>query len=171
MGGRRTAAARRLLLCIAALLACAGCATPERPDPLEKMNRGVFAFNEGLDRYALEPAAKAWDFVLPGFVQDGIQNFFRNLDMPIILANELLQAKPAGAVEDLARFFFNSTLGLAGFVDVATRMLGELEVLRQPDPALDPPGRRPGWWSAITRGLRPGEAGEARDPGDPDLVI
>jgi hypothetical protein len=57
------------------------------------------------------------------------------------------------------------------FIDVATRMLGELEVLRQPDPALDPPGRKPGWWSAITRGLRPGEAAEGRDPGDPDLVI
>ncbi|MCM5682614.1 hypothetical protein M8A51_24040 [Schlegelella sp. S2-27] len=57
------------------------------------------------------------------------------------------------------------------FIDVATRMLGELEVLRQPDPALDPPGRKPGWWSAITRGLRPGESTEGRDPGDPDLVI
>ena len=99
-----------------------GCATPERPDPLEKMNRGIFAFNEGLDHYALEPVATAWDFVIPGVVQDGIQNFFRNLDMPVILANDILQAKPAAAFEDVARFFFNSTLGIAGFFDVATRV-------------------------------------------------
>ena len=99
-----------------------GCATPERPDPLEKMNRGTFAFNEGLDRYALEPVATAWDFVVPGVVQDGIQNFFQNLDMPVVLANDILQAKPIRAVEDVARFFFNSTLGIAGFFDVATRV-------------------------------------------------
>jgi len=109
-------------LVLVAVLAAMGCATPDRPDPLERMNRGVFAFNEGLDRYALEPAAKAWDFVIPGRVQDGIQNFFRNLDMPLVLANDLLQAKPAQAVEDLARFFFNSTLGIGGFIDVATRV-------------------------------------------------
>ncbi|RDH95370.1 hypothetical protein DES46_11427 [Caldimonas thermodepolymerans] len=58
------------------------------------------------------------------------------------------------------------------FIDVATRMLGELEVLRQPDPALHPPGRKPSWWSAITRGLRPEEAREGhRHPGDPDLIV
>jgi hypothetical protein len=61
------------------------------------------------------------------------------------------------------------------FLDVATRMLGELEVLRQPDPMMDPPGRRPGWWSAITRGLRPGapQGGpEPSRPGDlPDIII
>ena len=99
-----------------------GCATVERPDPLEKMNRGIFAFNEGLDRYALEPVATAWDFVIPGFVQDGIQNFYHNLEMPVVVANDVLQAKPVAVVEDVARFFFNTTLGLAGFVDVATRV-------------------------------------------------
>lgn len=57
------------------------------------------------------------------------------------------------------------------FLDVATRMLGELEVLRAPDPALDPPARRPGWWSAITRGLRSGEVDPPRRPGDPDILL
>ncbi|MCW7538392.1 hypothetical protein OOT46_11130 [Aquabacterium sp. A7-Y] len=57
------------------------------------------------------------------------------------------------------------------FIDVATRMLGELEVLRQPDPALDPPGRKPGWWAAITRGLRPGEPAERLPPPEPDILI
>ena len=107
---------------LALALMATGCATVERPDPLEKMNRGIFAFNEGLDRYALEPVATAWDYVLPGFVQEGIENFFQNLDMPVVLANDVLQAKPAAAFEDVARFFFNSTLGIAGIFDVATRV-------------------------------------------------
>jgi len=111
-----------LAFALALGFAATGCATVERPDPLEKMNRGFFAFNEGLDRYALEPVAKAWDFVVPGFVQEGIQNFYHNLEMPIIVANDVLQAKPVAVVEDVARFFFNTTLGLAGFIDVASRV-------------------------------------------------
>ena len=112
----------RLITLVVLAAVATGCATAERPDPFEKVNRRIFAFNEGLDRYALEPVAKAWDFVIPGFVQDGIQNFYRNLDMPIVVANDLLQAKPVAVVEDVARFFFNSTLGLGGFIDVATRV-------------------------------------------------
>ncbi|MCH7891570.1 MAG: VacJ family lipoprotein, partial [Gemmatimonadetes bacterium] len=46
---------------VALCLSVFGCATPEKPDPWEPMNRGIFAFNETLDRYAIEPAAKAWD--------------------------------------------------------------------------------------------------------------
>ncbi len=112
----------RWVVLLAIVVAATGCATPERPDPLEKVNRGIFAFNEGLDRYALEPIATAWDFVIPGFAQEGIQNFYHNLEMPIIVANDILQAKPMAVVEDVARFFFNTTLGLAGFVDVASRV-------------------------------------------------
>ena len=102
------------------ILQGAGCATPERPDPWEPMNRGVFAFNEALDRYALSHIATAWNFVLPGPVQTGIANFFENLNMPVVLANNLLQAKPAAAIEDLARFLHNSVFGLGGFIDVAS---------------------------------------------------
>ena len=47
------------------------------------------------------------------------------------------------------------------FLDVAARMLGEVEVLRAPDPALQSPARRPGWWAAITRGLRPAADSQA----------
>ncbi len=58
------------------------------------------------------------------------------------------------------------------FIDVATRMLGEIEVLRQPDPVLDPPERRPGWWSALTRGLESDAGAEPASPWDePDILV
>ncbi len=107
-----------VLLCVGLL--GLGCATPEKPDPWEPMNRGIFAFNETLDQYALEPIATAWDFVLPGFVQTGIDNFFVHLNMPVVLANDLLQAKPVAVIEDLTRIVHNTVFGLGGFVDVAS---------------------------------------------------
>jgi phospholipid-binding lipoprotein MlaA len=104
----------------AVLSASVGCATPDRPDPWEPMNRRIFAFNEALDRYALEPVATVWDRVLPGFVQTGINDFFVNLNMPIVFANDLLQAKPMAALEDLTRFLQNVVFGLGGFIDIAS---------------------------------------------------
>jgi phospholipid-binding lipoprotein MlaA len=89
-------------------------------DPWERMNRGIFAFNEGLDRWFLEPVATGWDFVMPDPVELAIQHFFGNLDFPVVFVNDLLQAKPVAAVEDLGRFMINSTAGVAGFFDLAT---------------------------------------------------
>ncbi len=94
----------------------------EDSDPLEPMNRKIFAFNEGLDRWVLEPVAKAWAFVLPGFVMTGLDNFFTHLNMPIVLANDILQGKPVAAIEDLARITHNTVFGLAGFYDIATHL-------------------------------------------------
>jgi len=99
-----------------------GCATPREPDPWEPMNRRVFAFNEAVDRHALEPVARGWDFLLPEVAQTGIQNFFDNLGMPVILLNDVLQAKPRAVGWDLLRIFYNTTFGLGGFIDVATRV-------------------------------------------------
>lgn len=101
-------------------LAMGGCATPQNPDPWEPMNRKIFAFNETVDIYAIEPAAKAWDFILPGFAETGIRNFFDNVGMPIVFANDVLQAKPKAAVWDVLRFVYNTTFGIAGFIDIAT---------------------------------------------------
>ena len=84
------------------------------------VNRGIFAFNETVDKFALEPAATAWDFVVPGFAQTGLENFFNNLQMPIIFANNLLQGKPKAAMFDVFRLLYNSVFGLAGFIDIAS---------------------------------------------------
>ncbi len=90
------------------------------PDPWEPMNRGIFAFNEKLDNYVLEPTAKAWDFVVPGIAQTGLRNFFDNLRIPTIFVNDLLQGKPDAAAYDVLRLLYNSIFGLGGFIDIAT---------------------------------------------------
>ena len=109
------------ILSIALLLGGAvGCASNGGPDPWEPMNRGIFAFNEGADKWLIEPVAKGWDFVLPEFVQTGIDNFFTNLNAPVDVANNLLQGEIEEGYLQTWRFLLNSTLGVAGLVDVAT---------------------------------------------------
>ncbi len=111
---------RNGLVLLLGLLVLPACATPERPDPWVRMNRGIFQFNEGVDRYALEPVATGWDAVLPEPVQDSVANFFDNLDMPMVFVNDLLQGKPVAAFQDFGRFTINSTIGILGLFDVAT---------------------------------------------------
>jgi phospholipid-binding lipoprotein MlaA len=105
------------LLALAGLLQA--CAT-SGPDPLESWNRPIFAFNEGFDQYVLEPVATGWDFAAPEVVQTGVRNFFDNLSMPVTLVNDLLQAKPLAAAQDLGRILVNTTAGIGGLIDVAT---------------------------------------------------
>jgi phospholipid-binding lipoprotein MlaA len=93
---------------------------PDPSDPWERMNRGTFRFNEGADRWVIEPVAKGMDFVLPDPVERSIRKFFDNSMIPVHFANALLQFKPVSAVEDLARFVVNTTIGIAGFFDPAT---------------------------------------------------
>lgn len=106
-----------ILLTLGGLLP--GCAT-NGPDPLESWNRRVFAFNEGVDEFVLEPVATGWDFVAPEVVQTGVRNFFVNLHMPVTLANDLLQWKPLAAAQDFSRILVNTTAGIVGLIDVAS---------------------------------------------------
>lgn len=94
--------------------------TDANPDPWEGFNRAVFRFNDRLDRYALKPVAKGYKKVTPRALRTGITNFFTNLNMPVVLINDLLQGKVRAAGSDGARFFVNTTLGFAGFVDAST---------------------------------------------------
>jgi phospholipid-binding lipoprotein MlaA len=90
-------------------------------DPWETMNRGIFRFNEGADRWVIEPIAKGVDFVMPDPVERSVRKFFENSVFPIRFLNDLLQGKPVWAVEDLARFVVNTSVGVAGFFDPASR--------------------------------------------------
>ncbi len=109
----------RLALALAFLFA-AGCATTSGADPWEESNRKVFAFNEGLDRYVLEPVAKSWDWVVPELVQTGIRNIFDHANRPLVMMHNLLQGKPYDASVDLVRFTANTIFGLGGLIDVAS---------------------------------------------------
>ncbi len=107
-----------LLLGAATLLSA--CATTQNPDPLEAVNRKTFAFNEGLDKVVLKPAATAWQAVVPTPVRSGVSNFFANLADPWSGVNLLLQGRVKEGLSDFARFGTNTTVGLLGVLDVAT---------------------------------------------------
>ncbi|MEZ4215407.1 MAG: VacJ family lipoprotein [Myxococcota bacterium] len=113
-------------LAFAGALVAAGAASADdasqEHDPWEGFNRSIFAFNEWLDRNLLVPVAKGWDFVAPEPVQTGIDNVFRNSGMSVVLLNDLLQLKPVHAAEDVARVVVNTTVGVAGIFDVATKV-------------------------------------------------
>jgi phospholipid-binding lipoprotein MlaA len=91
-------------------------------DPWEGFNRKIFRFNEGLDVYFLEPVAVVWDSLIPPLLQTAIRNIFSNARFPIIFVNDLLQAKPIEASEDLGRFLVNTTVGIGGMWDPAKRV-------------------------------------------------
>ncbi len=94
----------------------------EREDPWEHANRAVFRFNDTLDRWALKPIAKGYQAVTPDVIETGVHNVFSNLGEARNLTNNILQFKLRDAGVDTARFFFNTSFGLLGFFDVATKM-------------------------------------------------
>jgi len=93
---------------------------PER-DPWEAYNRKIHAFNMGLDKAFFRPVAKGYDFIMPDAPQRGVRNFFRNLAYPVTFLNLILQGKFEDSLDATGRFLLNSTIGLLGFFDVASR--------------------------------------------------
>src|SRR5262249_42319213 len=92
-------------------------------DPWQPFNEKMFFFNHDiLDRYLVKPAATGWSKVAPEPARRSLSRFFDNLDMPRRLVNNLLQARPIGAARELARFTVNTTVGVAGFWDVASKL-------------------------------------------------
>jgi phospholipid-binding lipoprotein MlaA len=90
-------------------------------DPIESFNRGVFGFNQVLDGYVLKPVARGYRH-LPEFMQSGVHNVVGNFGEPKVLINDLMQGNVRRSGNTLARFTFNTTFGLLGFIDVATPM-------------------------------------------------
>jgi phospholipid-binding lipoprotein MlaA len=118
----------KLLALIFATLVAAGCATipPDAgknpTDPWEVYNRNVFEFNERADAYVIRPVAEGYAKVVPGPVRDCIGNIFRNVGDVGNALNNLLQGKAYEASSDICRVVINSTVGLLGCFDVATRV-------------------------------------------------
>ena len=83
------------------------------------MNTKVFRFNLILDQVALKPIAMGYDWVMPDVLEEGIRNAIQNIRVVPRFANNLFQAEFKGAGIEITRFLINSTLGLAGFFDVA----------------------------------------------------
>ncbi len=105
------------------LLAGCGGAPEQRSDadPWEPVNRVVFDINEAVDKATLKPVARAYEKVMPQPVRTGVGNFMRNLETPASSVNNLLQGKPAAAISELLRFAVNTTWGIGGLFDVASR--------------------------------------------------
>jgi len=100
-----------------------GCATNGDPrDPLEPLNRGIYQFNDAVDRGIMKPVAKGYKAVLPQPVRTGVGNFFSNLDDVVVLFNDLLQFKFGQAASDFSRLVWNTSVGILGLIDVATPM-------------------------------------------------
>jgi len=88
-------------------------------DPFEPVNRAFFHFNDKLYFWVLKPIATGYKAVIPEDGRVGVQNFFSNLTTPVRLVNCLLQVKLKGAGNEAVRFLLNTTLGMAGFLDLA----------------------------------------------------
>ena len=91
-------------------------------DPWENLNRKTHNFNMTLDDYVIRPIAETYDFIIPEFVQTGFSNVFDNLGAPVSAANNLIQFKPVGFITETSRFILNSTFGIFGLFDVASRL-------------------------------------------------
>lgn len=111
-----------MVLLVAGLFGCSATGPQEADtieDPLEGFNRAMFSFNDTVDVYLLEPVAQGYDWIMPQAVQTGVTNVFENLGYPRYLVSSLIQGKFSQALDHTGRFLINSTVGLAGLVDVA----------------------------------------------------
>ncbi len=119
-----------LLSSLVILTALDGCATTtthkevsqeeiNKNDPWEGWNRGVYSFNDTIDKAILKPLAKGYDWITPEPVDQGVSNFFSNMNDIGVTINDFLQFKLAQGGMDASRFLVNTTVGVVGIFDVA----------------------------------------------------
>ena len=94
-------------------------------DPLERVNRAIFGFNESVNENLLGPVADAYNRNVPQVVRSGVKNFLTNLSSPVAIVNNLLQGEMLAAIDLMARMLVNSTIGIAGIVDVVSEVDGK----------------------------------------------
>jgi len=117
----------QVLSALTLTLALGGCSTPSaeslaQNDPWEKTNRDVFDFDVRLDHVVARPVARGYRDVVPEPVRDGVHNALTNLNAPVVLANDVLQGNGDKAVNTFGRIVINSTVGIAGLIDVASKI-------------------------------------------------
>ena len=129
--GDRGVGMRKLLFAAAfgAGVNLSACATmppnPDAPatnDPYEATNREIFALNLKIDGWTLRPTATAYANNVPEGLREAVHNVLANLDLPITFTNDVLQAEPRRAGQTVSRFLVNSTLGVGGLFDMASRV-------------------------------------------------
>ena len=111
----------RIFIIIIAFIFSTTIYSNEVKDPFENINRKTFEFNENLDEKILKPTAKFYS-KFPPKIKNGITNFFNNIEEVDTCINQLLQGKPKKSANDFTRFLINTTIGLGGFIDVASKM-------------------------------------------------
>lgn len=109
-------------LALPAIVLLAGCATAQRPDPLESLNRGTFAVNEAVDKAVLKPVARTYTKVVPSPVRTGVANIFSNVGDVGSAVNLFLQGRPRDGVSDVMRVGTNTVFGVLGIFDVASAL-------------------------------------------------
>ena len=110
----------RLMMMLLALVFSGVTAASE--DRFETINRKVHGFNDFVDTKLIRPAAKAYKKALPRSVRHSVRNFFGNLSDVGDIINNALQGKPKQALSDLGRVLVNSSIGVGGLFDPASRM-------------------------------------------------
>ena len=116
-----------ILLVLGAALALSGCATKDpaslaQHDPWEQQNRAVFDFDIKLNNVVVTPVAKFYRAAVPELARDGIHNALTNLNAPVVFVNDTIQGDGTKATDTFGRFMINSTVGLAGLIDVASKV-------------------------------------------------
>lgn len=130
VAGQGVTLARRILLVLAIVLGAAACATApqgdngrqvaEVYDPLEGLNRHVFAFNDAVDTMLIRPAAFIYREATPKPIKGIVSNFLDHLTLPLTIIHDLLQGKPERAQIAFGRLFLNTVVGIGGLFDIAT---------------------------------------------------
>lgn len=91
-------------------------------DPYEPTNRFFFGVSQKADKYVAKPAAQAYVAIVPTPARDGIHNVLVNINLPVVFGNEVLQGSEKSAAQTLGRFVVNTTVGVGGIIDVATKL-------------------------------------------------
>ena len=111
-----------LSLVLVSLLGCAAPPAKKDPrDPWERVNRTTYKFNDKLDKAVLRPVARGYQKVTPQVVRTGVSNFVDNLNYPVVIVSDLLQAQFKQFARDTGRLLMNTTLGVGGILDPASK--------------------------------------------------